>query len=466
MRVFHRAIPYKSCLQLPGEKWERHAPENKLHAGGDVSASGGLAGFIHDGSGRDQAMAAKAQRARSPPTSRMLHHTVSHADVSGGLGAFATIPREQDVRSVGSSPLRAANRQYDLAADAGVSADPRHSEPEHAVETTGASAELARSQAEALQHRNGLEMTRRGADEVRVREADGVSLFTSDAEWMREVDSKARLSRSASMTGEGAADERGVQYVNVRQAQNGPVGVLVRPPASHSARNASAPAPQSAGTATPQHSKPQQVSQQQQQQQPQLSLATGGEAPAGVPSALLTGDPSPRRGRLHAASPIAVDVNQLARIRKQLRDELPRDPEAAAAVVRLRLTREDADHDGVVSANEVHNAVRAITHNLSAQETDMMIRFLQDTNLARAAPHLGVVRSPSGRGTPTKAGTKPALAAALQPGIDATQLVDWILRQPGGSSAAGSGSRPGTATTLSGIASRRESATVKPAWRR
>lgn len=139
------------------------------------------------------------------------------------------------------------------------------------------------------------------------------------------------------------------------------------------------------------------------------------------------------RHRIGAASPklvtavanntsLSMDVRRLARVRKAIRDVLPKKGSAAAALLRQRLHKEDGDGDGVVSDVELLRGLTALNPGLTGSDVGFIVRYMRDK-----AKHVDDSLLPEGY-TARDGNTSGGLGA----GIDLDAVAEWVTRQPGG----------------------------------
>lgn len=142
---------------------------------------------------------------------------------------------------------------------------------------------------------------------------------------------------------------------------------------------------------------------------------TSASSPSGVPKsgAGSTGAAAP-------AEAVQTDIRRLARVRKAIRDQLPKKGPAAASLFRQRLSREDGDADGSVSEVELLRGLTTLAPSLTPSDMTFLVRYLhgrfQQSLTANASEYIKI------------ADTSGGLAA----GIDVSSVADWIVRQPGG----------------------------------
>ena len=117
-----------------------------------------------------------------------------------------------------------------------------------------------------------------------------------------------------------------------------------------------------------------------------------------------------------------MDLRRLARVRKAIRDVLPKKGAAAVSLLRQRLSKEDGDSDGVISDIELMRGLTVLNPGLTSSDVGFIVKYLH---------------SKAARGD--EAGSSAAAAAAaanstggLAPGIDLGAVADFITRQPGG----------------------------------
>lgn len=115
-----------------------------------------------------------------------------------------------------------------------------------------------------------------------------------------------------------------------------------------------------------------------------------------------------------------VDLRKLARLRKVIRDVLPKKDLPAKSVIRSRLGKEDGDSDGVISEVEFARGLSTLNPSLTSSDIDFLVNYMRLK--AKAKPESLL---PTGfKAENTQYG--------LSTGIDVSAVADWVTRQPGG----------------------------------
>jgi hypothetical protein len=144
---------------------------------------------------------------------------------------------------------------------------------------------------------------------------------------------------------------------------------------------------------------------------------TGAASPASVAGhSKALGLLSPRGVELVGSRDVAMDLRRLARVRKAIRDVLPKKGGAAVSLLRQRLGKEDGDSDGVISDIELMRGLTVLNPGLTSSDVGFIVKYLHAQ--ARHAED----------GGPAVADTTGGLA----PGINVAAVADFITRQPGG----------------------------------
>ena len=117
-----------------------------------------------------------------------------------------------------------------------------------------------------------------------------------------------------------------------------------------------------------------------------------------------------------------MDVRRLARIRKAIRDVLPKKGSAAISLLRQRLHKEDGDGDGVISDVELLRGLTALNPGLTGSDVGFIVKYMRTK-----AKHVDESILPEGY-TSRDGNTSGGLSA----GIDLDAVTEWVTRQPGG----------------------------------
>jgi hypothetical protein len=140
-----------------------------------------------------------------------------------------------------------------------------------------------------------------------------------------------------------------------------------------------------------------------------------------------------------AADGGAVDVRRLARIRKAIRDVLPKKSGAATAILRQRLHKEDGDGDGVVSDLELLRGLTTLNPGLTPSDVGFIVKYMRTK-----ARHVDDDLLPDGMPKPA------ATTGGLSAGIDLDAVAEWVTRQPGGVGGKGYAARDDGAGSVDG----------------
>jgi hypothetical protein len=134
------------------------------------------------------------------------------------------------------------------------------------------------------------------------------------------------------------------------------------------------------------------------------------------------GSASPQTVSLVASSPaVQLDVRRLARVRKAIRDVLPKKGGSAAALLRQRLHKEDGDSDGVVSDVELLRGLTTLNPGLTSSDIGFIVKYMRAK--ARHTDEELLPEGFKGQGSTT---------GGLAHGIDVDAVAEWVTRQPGG----------------------------------
>ena len=115
-----------------------------------------------------------------------------------------------------------------------------------------------------------------------------------------------------------------------------------------------------------------------------------------------------------------IDLRKLARLRKVIRDVLPKKDQPAKSVIRSRLGKEDGDSDGVISEVEFARGLSTLNPSLTSSDIDFLVNYMRLKAKARPENLL----PPGFKADITQYG--------LSTGIDVGAVADWVTRQPGG----------------------------------
>lgn len=121
-----------------------------------------------------------------------------------------------------------------------------------------------------------------------------------------------------------------------------------------------------------------------------------------------------------AAAAAQMDVRRLARIRKAIRDVLPKKGGAAVTILRQRLGKEDGDRDGVISDIELLRGLSTLNPSLTPSDISFIVRYMRTK-----ARHVDTALVPEGHRVADTTG-------GLVAGIDISGVAEWVTRQPGG----------------------------------